>query len=521
MRIGIDLDEVIGDYIGGFLNWYNGRNGVEIKREDILSYALEENGVFGWTREDKIRYVDEFNERGLLEDIELIEGVREVIERLKEDYELYVVTSRREETRERTERFLNKYFDGVFRDIVFTSEFDDENRKSKADVCVELGLDYMIEDNKDFARECIEKGVKVLLFDRPWNREEIDGVVRVFGWGEVLDRIKNLGRESIVVDDFVYGNEEIKEQVLIDLINSKPIQRLKEIAQYGVPDEYYHKKNYSRYDHSIGVMLLLRKLGADLEEQIAGLLHDVSHTCFSHVVDWAIGDSTKEDYQDNNHLNVIENSEISGILDKYGFDYKKLSDIESFTLLEKEIPDLCADRIDYALRELKKDGFEVEEFVSDLINKEGQIVFKNEEIAEKFAREFLRMQNEHWAGKQARTRYSILGGALKIALDRKIINMEDLYKTDKEIIEILLKSLDEEIIENLNLLKDKLDIVESFEGEGMLLKKKFRYVDPEVLVFGNVKKLSEVSEVFRYLLEKEKENSLIDRRFIYKKVQND
>jgi HD superfamily phosphohydrolase len=32
-------------------------------------------------------------------------------------------------------------------------------------------------------------------------------------------------------------------------------------------------------------MLLVRRLGASLEEQIAALLHDVSHTAFSHVID--------------------------------------------------------------------------------------------------------------------------------------------------------------------------------------------------------------------------------------------
>lgn len=196
MKIGIDLDEVIADYIGGFLDWYNQGNERSIRREDILSYNLWENDFFRWTKEDAVRYVDEFNESGLLEEIGLIECVNEVIERLREDFDLYVITSRREDLRERTERFLNKYFDGVFKGVVFTSEFDDENRRSKADVCYELGLDYMIEDNKNFAKECVEKGIKVLLFDRPWNRGfEIEGVNRVFGWGEVLDRI-NGGNEN-------------------------------------------------------------------------------------------------------------------------------------------------------------------------------------------------------------------------------------------------------------------------------------------------------------------------------------
>ena len=99
------------------------------------------------------------------------------------------------------------------------------------------------------------------------------------------------------INDLVYGEEEIGEQVLIELINSSAIQRLKEISQFGLPEEYHHRKVFSRYAHSVGVLILLRRLGADLDEQIAGLLHDVSHTAFSHVIDWVL-ENSEENYQD-------------------------------------------------------------------------------------------------------------------------------------------------------------------------------------------------------------------------------
>ncbi len=165
------------------------------------------------------------------------------------------------------------------------------------------------------------------------------------------------------VKDKVYGFWEIKEEVLIDLINSKFIQRLKGVSQFGLPSEYYHKKGFSRYEHSIGVLILLKKLGANLKEQISGLLHDGSHTAFSHVVDWVLGDPTKEDYQDKTHLESLTNSKVPQILSKYGFDYKEVSDIERFFLLERKAPDLCADRIDYSLREFRTEGKDVGDLV--------------------------------------------------------------------------------------------------------------------------------------------------------------
>ena len=163
----------------------------------------------------------------------------------------------------------------------------------------------------------------------------------------------------MLIKDNVYGEEEIKEPVLIDLINSKALQRLKGVSQQGLPQDYFYRIIYSRFDHSIGVMILLKRLGAEIEEQIAGLLHDISHTAFSHVIDWVLGDLTKEDYQDNHHLSVIKNSEVPKILEKYGFNYKDIADTESFSLLEKPAPSLCVDRFDYTIRDLKnlgKDG---------------------------------------------------------------------------------------------------------------------------------------------------------------------
>lgn len=309
------------------------------------------------------------------------------------------------------------------------------------------------------------------------------------------------------IKDKVYGKEEIKEFVLIDLINSNAVQRLKGVSQLGMPDEYYHKKGYSRYEHSIGVLVLLRRLQSDLNEQIAGLLHDVSHTAFSHVVDWVLGDSTKEDYQDNNHLEIISDSDIPEILDKYGFDYRKISNLKNFSLLEREAPSLCVDRIDYTLRELELEGKSgiVKKVFNNLTNKNGQIVFQDFGVAENFANEYMNLQNEHWAGNEARARYYVLASVLKKGLEEKLIKVGDFMKTDNEIIELLKKSNRDYILNGLNLLRNSFKVVEC--DEGIELKKKFRYINPEVLVRGRIVPLTEISFDYNHFLQKEKKNS--------------
>jgi len=312
--------------------------------------------------------------------------------------------------------------------------------------------------------------------------------------------------------DKIYGLENVVEKVLTELINCDSVRRLKEISQYGVPDKYYHHKGFSRYEHSVGVLILLKRLGANLEEQVAGLLHDVSHTAFSHVVDWFIGNPTKEDYQDGIHLKIIENSEIPDILKKQGIDYKRISNLENFSLLEKDSPSLCADRFDYSVRELEKEkGFNfVKDFVCNIFNKNGQMVFVDKEIAECFARQYMELNKVHWSGEQARAKYYIFVETLKIAEKEKIISFNDLRKTDNFVLNLLEKSKNRKILNNLSLLKTTLKIKEV--KSGIELKKKFRYIDPEISVNGSIKKLSQVSKQYFDYLISEKENSQLVKK---------
>lgn len=311
------------------------------------------------------------------------------------------------------------------------------------------------------------------------------------------------------VNDSVYGVEEIEEDVLIDLINSKAIQRLKGISQFGMPDEYYHLKGFSRYEHSVGVMILLRRLGADLKEQIAGLLHDVSHTAFSHVIDWAIGDPTKEDYQDNTLLDVIKKSRIPGILERHGFDFDLLTDMENYTLLERPAPFLCADRVDYFLRELRgiETGEKFNMILRSLINYDGKIVFNSKEAAEMFANGYAGRQRVHWAGREAKVRYFILGNILRRAIQNNFISLDDMKKTDNEVIDMISGCDDNEIVEGLRLLREGFVLKELKSENAVGLQKKFRYVDPEVLLDDGLVRLSEISENYRISLVKQKENS--------------
>jgi HD superfamily phosphohydrolase len=309
------------------------------------------------------------------------------------------------------------------------------------------------------------------------------------------------------INDSIYGNENIKEDVLINLTYSDSIRRLKDISQLGMPDEYMGLKGFSRYDHSVGVMILLKRLGAGLEEQVAGLLHDISHTPFSHVIDWVLGDPTKEDYQDRIHEDFLMQSDVPVILNKHNLDVKVISNYKNFKLLEREAPKLCADRVDYTLRQIKGKNNDnlVEKVLDNLSVRENQIVFRDEEIAKMFGEGYMNLQVKQWAGEQARFRYYILSEVLKRAFNKNLISLKDLKGTEKPILKILNESEDDFILDNLNLLKKGFKVI--LDEDGIELKKKFRYIDPEVIVNVSYSPLSSISKDYFNLIKFEKERS--------------
>lgn len=303
--------------------------------------------------------------------------------------------------------------------------------------------------------------------------------------------------------DRVYGQFEITSQVLVDLIQSEPLQRLKKIAQCGMPNTYSHIKSYSRYEHCVGVMLVLRKLGASEEEQIAGLLHDVSHTAFSHVVDWVVGAGKIQDFQDNHHKEYIKKTIIPQILAQYGYSSERIVAYKHFGLLERDLPELCADRLDYAVREFPETV--ANECICDLLEKEGRIVFQHEDKALLFAEHFLQRQMENWGGFESASRYRIFADVLRYAMEQNIITMDDLWQYDDFVVKKLLLANDTYITTTLHALERKS--LKALPKSNEVVYTKFRYIDPLFLKDGVVVKLSEVNEVFHRLVKSAKEEN--------------
>ena len=124
---------------------------------------------------------------------------------------------------------------------------------------------------------------------------------------------------------------------------------------------------------------------------------------------------------------------------------------------------------------------------------------RKEEMAEIFAKEYLQLQTQHWAGDQAKARYFILSNLLKHSMNKKIISLTDLYSSEKFILNKLENSDDNFILENLGLLKNGFEVLES--SDGIELKKKFRYVNPEIFLGEKIYLLSDLSSNYSSLIK--------------------
>jgi len=308
------------------------------------------------------------------------------------------------------------------------------------------------------------------------------------------------------IKDRIYGQFEITLPVANELIDSPTFGRLKNVSQFGIPDKYYHLKNFSRYEHSIGVMILLNILGASEEEQIAGLLHDVSHTAFSHTIDYVLfGEGgIDESFQDEHHESIILSSELADILRKYNHNPKRIIDHSNFQLLERDIPNLCADRIDYSLRE-----FPVKiarKCLGHLIVIDNQIVFDNHESAYLFASNFIKKQMSYMSGFENASRGYHFSNVLRHAIEKNILSIDDFWKYGENEITKRVEEIEDQGITNiLNALKNRS--LDQFSIGDHVRHQKFRHVDPEFVKDKKFLRLSEIDDKFKDELDKAREEN--------------
>lgn len=301
--------------------------------------------------------------------------------------------------------------------------------------------------------------------------------------------------------DQIYGQAVIEEPVLLALLNSPPVQRLHGVLQHGISGLIGLTAPITRFEHSVGAMLLVRALDAGLQEQIAALLHDVSHTAFSHVIDYVFDDHQNQSYHEEVKEAYLRNTELPQLLADHGYDWRDFLHEEPYTLLEQPAPRLCADRLDYFLRdsialELASQA-DVNNVLQHLVVHEERIVMDDVDAARWLAYTFIAADKASWANFREVALYELTARAIRRALDTGFINTDQLWLVDHELWRLLHSAEDAQIQQYLALVTTETQFAWDEAQPTFWVSTKLRSIDPDIrLDDGRVAPLSAIDGAF-------------------------
>jgi uncharacterized protein len=307
-------------------------------------------------------------------------------------------------------------------------------------------------------------------------------------------------------NDPIYGTAEITEPVLLDLLQTDALQRLGQIMQHGITGLIGLTSPVSRLDHSLGAMLLVRRMGGDLPEQIAALLHDVSHTAFSHVIDYVVDDHDGQSYHDQKKAAFVAETAVPHVLSGYGYDWQELIQEENFPLLEQPSPRLCADRLDYFLRDSLglelADGDRVDWALNHLVVVEAadgpRLAVADRDVARWLGRTFMAADDKSWANFREVGLYELTAQAIKRALAIGLIDTADFWLTDEQLWQKLQAGQDGGLQRWLALVNLDTTFVWDEAQPTFWVSTKLRAIDPDVVVdgLGEIRPLSQLDPDF-------------------------
>ena len=166
-----------------------------------------------------------------------------------------------------------------------------------------------------------------------------------------------------IFSDPVHGFISVPKNVVMDLIQTPEVQRLRRIRQLGVGHLVFPGAEHTRFNHALGAMALMQDALSSLSEKgtpispeeqtaalAAALLHDVGHGAFSHTLEHQlIADFEHEDM--SRVLLATLNERFDGALDRTLQIFDDTYERPFFHQLVSSQLDM--DRLDY----LRRDSF--------------------------------------------------------------------------------------------------------------------------------------------------------------------
>ena len=187
--IAIDADNVIVDTTSPLLDFYRAtRNpSSRVTVADCHTYNLWE--VWDCPREEAIRVVMAYFGSEQAMAALPIPGAQEALLVLKERFKLVVVTARRSEFAPMTMDWLDRYFSGIFDDVLFANHFATVGMEiPKADLCRQAGAKVLVDDQIGHLLDCLKGGIAGILFGQySWQKgtELPESIVNAPDWPAV------------------------------------------------------------------------------------------------------------------------------------------------------------------------------------------------------------------------------------------------------------------------------------------------------------------------------------------------
>lgn len=304
----------------------------------------------------------------------------------------------------------------------------------------------------------------------------------------------------MIYTDPLYGSFAINDPAVLALLESPAVQRLKGVLQHGVTALIEITRPTTRFEHSLGVMVLVGRLGGKRREQIAALLHDVSHTAFSHVIDYVFENHNGQNYHDEHKERFMAGTNLPDVLAQFGLDWRDFLEESHFPLLEQPAPRLCADRLDYFLRDSLDLGLATADQVAAALDRlivfQGRIAVDDLEAARWLADTYMAADEASWANFREVGLYELAARAIRYALSAGILGEEDIWGTDREVWSKMQASADPKLPAMLAPVKASTHFVWDDERPDFRVSTKLRTLDPDVFSGGGLRSLSELDPAF-------------------------
>jgi uncharacterized protein len=202
--------------------------------------------------------------------------------------------------------------------------------------------------------------------------------------------------EEKVFKDPVHRYVHVRDRVIWDLIGTKEFQRLRRIKQLGTTYLTFHGAEHSRFNHSLGVYEIIRRIVDDVfverpewskQERLlslcAALLHDLGHGPFSHSFEKVFD----FDHEEFTRKIILGDTEVNQVLSRVHADFpNRVAEVIAKTYQNKLVVSLIssqidADRMDYLQRDAYFTGvsyghFDMERIMRVMWPREDQVVIK-------------------------------------------------------------------------------------------------------------------------------------------------